>query len=294
MAGDDRVYKNFSADEMEAQYNPRLGRPDYEVTVMPDWFDRSERARADLEGRLDIAYGPSERQKIDLFTAERGAAPTLVYFHGGYWQRGEKAMYSFLAEPFVSHGVNVAIVGYDLCPAVTITEISMQARDAIAWMWRQAENLAIDRDRITVMGHSAGGHITGMMMGTDWPAIGGDLPGDLIKAGIPISPLNDLQPLLFTSINGGVRMDEAEAEAQSPMNNPPATNAPQLMVTGQSEPEEFQHQADLYVDAFATASRPIERYIVPGCDHFDEINALARDGSPFFQKALALILARKR
>ena len=289
MSGNEKIYRDFSADEIEAQYNLRAKRPDYETTVLPDWVERSVRARETLDGKIDLAYGPFERQKIDLFNAGKSNAPTLVYFHGGYWQRGEKAIYSFLAEPFARHGVNVAVVGYDLCPTVSITEISGQARSALAWIWRQADGLGISRDRLTVMGHSAGGHITGMVMGTDWTALSSDLPLDLVKAGIPVSPLNDLEPLRFTSLNDNVRMDAAEAEAESPINHPPVTDAPQLMVTGGRETAEFQRQADMYVEAFATASRPIERYVVPDCDHFDELNALADDGSPFFRKSLALI-----
>ncbi|MGI9435188.1 MAG: alpha/beta hydrolase fold domain-containing protein, partial [Geminicoccaceae bacterium] len=181
-----KVYNEFSADEIEAQYNLRAGRPDYETTVIPDWVERSVAAREKLGGRLDLAYGPSDRQKIDLFTTGKPEAPTLVYLHGGYWQRGEKAIYSFLAEPFISHGANVAIIGYDLCPSVSITAISAQIREALAWTWRQAGDLGIERERLTVMGHSAGGHLTGMMMGTDWTTLGSDLPPDLVKAGIPV------------------------------------------------------------------------------------------------------------
>ena len=284
-----KVYGAFTADEIEAQYNLRARRPDFETAVMPDWIERSKRVRKTLGGKLDLVYGGSERQKIDFFVAGSADAPTLVYFHGGYWQRGEKGLYSFLAPPFIGHGVNVAIVGYDLCPAVSITEISVQARDAVAWLWRHAGDLGFSRDQLTVMGHSAGGHVTGMIMGTDWTALGGDLPADLVKAGIPISPLNDLEPLRFTSINDDVRMDAAEAEAESPMNHPPATDAPQLMVTGGRETAEFQRQADMYVEAFRTPDRSIERYLVPDADHFDELNVLADDQSPFFEKSLALI-----
>lgn len=283
------IYHDFTADEIEAQYNLRARRPDFATAIIPDWVERSKRARATLDAKIDLAYGGSDRQRIDLFQAGTADAPTLVYFHGGYWQSGEKAIYSFLAEPFTEHSVNFAVVGYDLCPEISITEISAQARQALAWLWRQASDLGIKGERLTVMGHSAGGHITGMMMGTDWTMFADDLPSDLVKAGIPISPLNDLEPLRFTSLNNNVGMDDVEANAESPMNHPPTTNAPQLMVTGGRETAEFQRQADMYVEAFETASRPIERYVVPDCDHFDELNALVKIESPFFQKSMALI-----
>jgi arylformamidase len=281
--------KKYTYAEMDPQYNLRARRPDYDTKVVPDWMQRSEAYRAAAACQLDLAYGPGARERIDFFPAAAKGGPILVYFHGGYWQRGDKSVYSFLAEPFVKNGVSVALVNYDLCPTVRIAEISPQTRRAMAWIWRHAAELGGSRDKLYVMGHSAGGHITGMMMATDWPAFGADLPRDMVKGGIPVSGLFDLEPLRFSSINDGVRMDEAEAAAESPMNHPPATNAPQLVVCGGAETEEFHRQSDIYVAAFATSSRPVERYSVPDCDHFDELNELAKQDSVFFQKSLQLI-----
>lgn len=284
-------FGRFTPADMEAQYNLRLGRPDYETAVVPGWISRSEKSRATLDCEIGVSYGATAKQKLDIFRAAGSGRPTLVYFHGGYWQRGDKSVYSFLADAFVAAGVNVVLPGYDLCPAISMTGISQQAREAVSWVWRQAGELGFVADQITVMGHSAGGHITGMMMGTNWPVFASDLPADLIKAGIPVSPLNLLEPLRHCSIGDALHMDAAEAERESPMNNPPATNAPQLVVCGGTETEEFHRQSDMYVEAFATAARRVERYSVPGCDHFDELNALANPDHDFFRKSLALITA---
>jgi arylformamidase len=141
------------------------------------------------------------------------------------------------------------------------------------------------------MGHSAGGHITEMMMATDWPAFGADLPADLVKAGIPLSPLSWLEPVRRTqALNAGIRMDAAEAEAQSPMTqHPPVTDAPQMVAVGGAETAEFHRQARMYVEAYATPARPIDLYIVPDVDHFDELDVLADPESPFFRKTLAML-----
>lgn len=281
-------HSRFTLAEFDAQYNLRAGRPDYEETVIPGWLTASALARDTLDCRLDIRYGDGEKQKIDVFRCALQSAPTLVYFHGGYWQRGDKSIYSFIAAPFVETGVNVVIAGYDLCPDVTITRISEEAREAIAYIWRNASELGINAENISVMGHSAGGHITQMMMATDWPAFGADLPADLIKAGIPVSPLSYLEPVRLTeALNAGIRMDAAEAEAESPMtNHPPATNAPQLLVVGGAETDEFHRQARMYVDTYHSAKRQIDLYIVPDVDHFDELNVLVDSSSDFFKHTL--------
>lgn len=289
-----KIYGDFSAEELEAQYNLRRRRPDYDSTVIPGWVERSKLARRALNCITDIDYGSTSRQKVDIFRADNPQGPLLIYFHGGYWQRGDKSIYSFLAEPFVANGINVIIAGYELCPDVTISAISHQARKLLAWTWKNAAGLGLSAEHLTVMGHSAGGHITGMLMGTDWKNIDPSLPENFIKCAIPISPLNELEPLRFTSINDGVRMDAAEAASQSPMNNPPLTNMPQLVVCGSRETAEFHRQADIYVNAFGNQSRFIERYTVPACDHFDELNELADDWSDFFKKSLGFILQSQK
>jgi len=235
-------HKKFTPEEFESQYNLRLGRPDYEQTVIPQWLQRSEAAREKLQCTLDIRYGDGEKQMLDVFSCGNSEAPCLLYFHGGYWQRGDKSIYSFLAEPYVANGVNVIVVGYDLCPAVTLTQISEQARQAVAWVYNNADEFAINANNIIVMGHSAGGHITEMMMAT--------------------SPM---------------------------INHHPNTSAPQLVVVGGAETDEFHRQSQMYVDAFTTDQRQMEMYVVPGVDHFDELNILADADSEFFRKTLALM-----
>ena len=284
-------HKKFSAEDFDFQYNLRSKRPDYERTVIPEWIERSAKVRSNFSDTLDIQYGAGQKQQLDLFRVEKKDAPTLVYFHGGYWQRGDKSIYSFLAPSFNSENVNFITIGYDLCPAVTITEISAQAREALKFIWKNSDMLGINRNLLTVMGHSAGGHITQMMMGTNWPALSSDLPTDLIKAGVPISPLSLLEPVRLTEgLNAGIGMDAAEAKSESPMiNHPPCTDAPQLVVVGGAETEEFHRQANMYVDAFRTRDRLIEMYQVPGVDHFDELNTLAENSSEFFSKTIRLI-----
>ena len=85
----------FSRKQFDEQYNLRAGRPDYEVTVIPNWAKKSERVRQELNCSLDIRYGPGKNQNLDIFHCGDTNAPTLLYFHGGYWQRGNKSIYSF-------------------------------------------------------------------------------------------------------------------------------------------------------------------------------------------------------
>ena len=129
------------------------------------------------------------------------------------------------------------------------------------------------------------------MMATKWSNFDRRVPNDLIKAGIPISPLSYLEPVRLTgALNAGIQMDKLEAEGQSPMTkHAPVTNAPQLVAVGGSATTEFHRQAKMYVEAYNSSERIIEFFEVANVDHFDELNILENSQSTFFKKTISLI-----
>ena len=286
-----KFHEGNSPEWFDSEYNLRAGRPDYEETVIPNWIADSKSARDNLDCTLDVRYADGDKQKLDVFRCGDNKAPTLIWIHGGYWQRGDKSIYSFLATPFVNNGVNVIVVGYDLCPTVSMSRISEELREAIGFIWSNNKSLDINRDKICVMGHSAGGHLTQMMMATDWPARNPEFPVDIIKAGIPVSPLSYLEPVRLTlALNANLQMDAEEADLESPMtNHPPFTNAPQLVVVGGAETFEFHRQSQMYVNRYTSSKRQIDMYVVPGVDHFDELNVLVDTESLFYQKTCTML-----
>ena len=103
--------KFYSPQELERQYNVRDSRADYETKIVPDWIKRSAITRTNLKSTIDISYGKSEKQKLDFFSSADINSPTVIFFHGGYWQRGNKSVYSFLANSFVKNNINFLSVG---------------------------------------------------------------------------------------------------------------------------------------------------------------------------------------
>jgi arylformamidase len=268
---------------LEREYNVRKNRPDFEQ-IGKDWAARSAAFRDQAGGRLDLAYGPAPRERIDLFSAGRKGAPLLAYIHGGYWQRGDKSAYSFVAAPFLANGVDIAFINYNLCPNGSIPVITAQIRTAIVWLWRHAAALGLAPERFNLGGHSAGGHLTAMGLATDWPAIGSDLPRDLLKSGIPMSGLYDLDPLRETEINEAVGLDAATARDYSPLFKKPATLAPVLATLGGGETAQFHKQTDRLVEEWTKHGIRVERFAEPEVDHFDYVNRLADAKSALFGK----------
>lgn len=274
---------------LESQYNARAAVPEH-VDIQADWLRRSEQLRSSRDCRLDLAYGASEREKLDLFTAGTGNGPLHMFLHGGYWQRGDRRANHFVAEGLCTHGVNVAMVGYDLCPSVSLDAIVAQARAALAWLWRNAHALGFDAERIQVCGHSAGGHLAAMLMATQWPAQSADLPADLIHSGLAISGLYALEPLRHTSINEAVAMDAETAARNSPALLPGRGDAPLTAAVGGLESAGFHRQAETLAERWGERRAGVEVLDVPGTNHFTILEALAREGA-LLERALSLLEA---
>lgn len=292
------LYKGLDAKTLEAEYN-LINRRNRDVSIedfpilLERWIKRSADHR-DLKlshslARVDLPYGSGERKKLDYFYSGDAKGPLLIYIHGGYWQRGDKSMYSFVSEAFIKQGISVAVLNYNLTPSVRIGQIAPQIRKALAWCYQNANDLKFDRDQLHVTGHSTGGHLTAMMMATDWTFFDNRLPTDLVKTGIPISGVFELEPIVHTSLNEGPQMDIEEAIAESPMFIPLINNAPQLVVYGGGETSEFYRQSKDYADKFRSDERHMEVYEIPKDDHFAELERLVEEDGVLFKKMHSLI-----
>ena len=274
---------------LEKGYNVRLLVDDFDGLI-EKWSYRSEKFRGNVDSTLNCQYGSGEKDKLDIFRCGEPNAPLFVFVHGGYWQRGDKSIYSFVAESFVNSGIDVALIGYQLCPGASMTNIVEKIREAIVWIWNNAEDYLISKHRINVSGHSAGGHITGMMLATDWSMISNDIPKDIIKTGVPISGLYQLDPIRETTIADALGLDDQESLTLSPHFFEPQTEAPILVTLGGGETPEFFWQTDKFFHRWKDFKAPLDYFAEPDVDHFGVVERLADSKSQIFNKVKNFIL----
>jgi arylformamidase len=268
-------------------YNNRELVPDH-PQFFARWSETSARARSTMTCTLDIPYGAMPGERMDLFPARKGDGSCLMFIHGGYWRALDKKDHSFLAPAWVGAGVSLAVVNYDLCPKVTIGEIVQQMLRAGAWLWRHAEDYGMDQDRLYVGGHSAGGHLTAMLMSALWPTLDRGLPKDLFKGGLAISGLYDLRPIAQVDwLNRDLQLDEESALRLSPAFLPPATRAPLMTCVGGDESSEFHRQNALLGERWRGVLAG--DIAMPGRNHFSVLDGMAEPGSPLFAGARRLM-----
>jgi arylformamidase len=268
--------------DLEAEYNNRRRVPEHPQHA-ERWQAASTAYREAAAGaELDLVYGPKERNRYDLFPAAEGNAPLVVYIHGGYWQRGDRKDYSFLARELNAAGLDVALPSYTLCPAASVMDIIGELRACMAALWKRTGK------RPLVTGHSAGGHLTGAMVATEWSKVS-DVPPDLVRAGVPISGVFELEPLVATSINDLVGLDAASARVASPLLWPPPPRGCKVVAAvGGEESSEFLRQSRIVAEAWAKAGLETELLVVPGTNHFTVVDELARPGSALFGAVVRL------
>jgi len=265
--------KSEAAVDLEAEYNNRALVPDHPA-VMAMWRETAEAARA-AHPPKQIAYGPGEREVMDLFDAGPGA-PVAVFLHGGYWQALDKSWFSGLAPGFLTRGVSLAIPSYDLAPSVKLGRILGQVRAAVD-MIRARTGV-----RPVVFGHSAGGHMAACM-----------LSEGRASAAVAISGVFDLRPLIPTSLNRALDLDEREAAALSPVFWPvPNGSTPGGTildcVVGGDESAEFLRQSRMMADHWAANGVETRYEALAGLNHFTVLNPLFDPDSGLMRRIAGL------
>ena len=256
--------------DYEVEYNNRARVPEH-PSIFAGWAKDAAEYRERHPPRL-ISYGRGPRNITDLFPGD-GQGSIVVFIHGGYWQSLDGSFFSHLAGGLNTHGIGVAIPSYDLCPGVTVDDIIQQMRMATRELARLGQSLVVS-------GHSAGGHLAACMLATDWPAYDASLPRELIIAAYAISGLFDLGPLVETSINNALCLDQASARAASPLfwRAPPRGSLD--AVVGEKESAEYFRQSRTIADRWGAAGVATRFGTVANANHFTAIAPLADPDSP--------------
>jgi len=264
----DIVWRGMTRAQLDAAYNNSAAVANSAQTVAA-WAERSARLRAERPELLDLRYGPRERNRIDVFRCGAKGAPLFCFIHGGYWQRNAKEGFACMAEGPLAAGFDVALIGYTLCPEVTLTDIVAETRAATQWLRREGPRHGVAQGKLIVSGWSAGGHLTATAM---------DVPG--VDAGLAISGIFDVEPCRLNYLNEKINLTAAEAAAMSPLLHLPARSGPLAIAYGAAELPELQRQSRDYWQAWSAAGLPGKLIPLAGDDHFTVLEELMRpDGA---------------
>jgi arylformamidase len=257
------LYRGMDRTQLDVAYNNTAAVLE-RGAIVADWTARSVTVRHEYPGHLDLTYGDSPRERLDLFLAANPKVPTLTFVHGGYWQMNDKENFAFLAEGVLPLGINLAVVEYTLAPAARLDRIVAEVHRAVQWLAKHLGDYGADPSRLYVSGHSAGGHLTASTM---------TLP--VVRGGLAISGIYDLEPIRLNYLNEKLGLDQAEAERNSPLLHFPLMAGELVVAYGTNELPELCRQSIDYAQAWVDRSLSGRLLPVDGANHFTILETLA-------------------
>ena len=267
---------------LEAQYNNRALVPEHPA-IFERWRRDSASFRDSARCTLDVAYGSTLREKLDVFHASNPRG-TVIFIHGGYWRSLDKSDFSFVARPFVDAGLSVVAINYRLCPSVTVGDIVEDCRQAVAFILAKGAAHDLLVERVALVGHSAGGHLVAMQYATDWRARQCD--ATCIIGGMALSGVYDLEPLLDCSMNADLRLDHHTARLSSPIRLAPLLNEPLHLASGANESNAFREQSRMLAAAWPLICETPEE--IDGANHFTVVDRFVEPTNQSFLRVVQL------
>ena len=222
-----------------------------------------------------FAYGPTPIEGLDVYRTNKANAPVVIFVHGGAWRNGAAPEFTYLAEPFVHLGANFVVLdfinvdqaGGDLFPMVE------QVRRAVGWVYRNAEKFGGDRNRLHLVSHSSGSHLSGCTVTHDWAKDG--LPLDILKGATLSSGMYDLKPVRLSKRSKYVKFTDEMEQELSTVRHLDRLHTPLILSYGTYETPEFQRQTREFAAAVKAAGKPVELLVGEGFNHFEMLETLA-------------------
>jgi arylformamidase len=281
------VWLDMDQQDLDDAYDQLVYAPNRDH-ILKRCARNSELARERLGAPKRFAYGPTAIEALDVFTTRVPNAPVSVYVHGGAWRTGLALNYAYAAEMFVNAGAHQVVLDFNnvLETGGDLMVMAEQVRRAVAWVYRNAKSFGGDPERLHVCGHSSGGHLTGVLLTTDWQKDFG-LPPSLIKSGVCGSGLFDLKPVRLSKRSTYVKFtDEIEAKL-SPQRHIDRLVAPVAVIYGTLETPEFQRQSRDFAAAVEAAGKPVTLAVMESYNHFEVMEQLGNPYSLFGRVVLA-------
>jgi arylformamidase len=280
------VFLDYDQEELDAAYTQAAWASNQAALVERN-AQKSAATIARLGPARRLAYGPTEIEKLDLFTTRQPNAPINIYTHGGAWRAGRASDETYQAEMFVDAGAHFVILDFNnaLETRGDLMTMAQQVRRAVAWVYRNARSFGGDPDRLYVSGHSSGGHLTAVLLTTDWAGEFG-LPATLLRGGLCASGMYDLYPVSLSVRSNYVTFSPAVIDALSPMRQLTRLTAPVIVSHGTRETPEFQRQNREFAAALKSAGKLTEFILLDGYNHFEVHESLGNPYAPLGRAVL--------
>lgn len=286
MATATKVFLDYTQEELDNAFEQTLWAPNFEA-LRAQSNARCAALRQSFR-HFETSYGPSADETFEIFPTSAARAPVLLYVHGGRWRPQPDNAFVFFADTLVNAGAHFVAARFaTLDPKLPtrMPEMIAQLRRAVAWLARNAASFGGDPDRIHVIGHSSGGHLTSVLLTTPWEEHGA--PAHVLKSGVCVSGMYELRPVLLSARSAYVKLDAAEEDWLSAIRHLDRVRCPILVAYGDKESPEFQRQGREFAAALRRRELASKEIVLAGCNHFEGIRTMMDPASSLARAVLA-------
>ncbi|WP_444897257.1 alpha/beta hydrolase [Microbulbifer sp. SSSA005] len=267
--------------EYDDQFNLRKRHPFGRLHLLINEL-QSHLATQSLRSSLDISYGDSSGEKLDIFPAKSPNAPVFVFIHGGYFRALDKKQYRYIAKPFIEAGCTVALVNYDLAPAVSVKEIIEQNIKAFLWIYKNIDRWNGNPSNIVICGHSVGAFLVAKILEFEWtPEIRSSISGAIMLSG-----LYDLTKMRQSYLNESLRLSEDDVTNLSPIFGDIRCFTKAIVAVGDDETAEFIDQSKRYCGKLQQTKSSCEYLLLKNKNHYTVSRMLSSRNNDLMNKIL--------
>jgi acetyl esterase/lipase len=224
----------------------------------------------------NIAYGDDAQHRLDVYVPDQAAGlprALVVFWHGGRWRFGDKADYRFVGAALADAGYIAVVANYRHYPQVKMPGFMDDAARAALWAAAHAGEFGGDRQRLYLMGHSAGAHLAALVtLNAGYFAATGQ-PAPHIAGVIGLSGPYDFLPLLEADVQDMFGPPQIYAQSQ-PINFVRADAPPMLLVHGLDDDTARPKNSRNLATALSALGAPVTLKLYPKVSHADTVAAL--------------------
>jgi arylformamidase len=273
-----KVWLDMDQRELDDAYNQIKYAPNL-PQILKRYASNSDAMRRRIGEPRRESYGPTDIERLEIYSPKATNAPVHIHIHGGAWRQRPATEYAFPAEMLTKAGAHYILPDFVSVDETKgdMTPMVQQVRRAVAWTIKNAASFGGDPSRVFLSGFSSGSHLACVALLTDWLKEFG-LPDDVIKGAVLSSGLYDLKAVRLSARSKYITFTDEIEQEFSPQRHIARIRTPLVLAHGTYETPEFQRQTRDFAKALADAGKPCAFFINENYNHFEMMETF---GNPY-------------
>ena len=248
----------------------------------------------------DIPYADGgDQQKLDLYLPEKKGFTAVVFTYGGGWHTGSRKSVTPIGQKLQSLGYGCALLSHRLSPKDKFPAQIEDVAAGFAWVKRHIADKGGDSERVFLVGHSSGAHLS-LLLATDPKYLAKhklapqDIAGVVgLSTPVDLGPRKDGKGFGDALMGGrgadAFSRDTAVMKDASPISHISKDLPPVLLIVGERDFPMLEADAKEFVERAKEQKTTATSFVTKGRDHMGVVRALLDEKSDVSEKVRAFL-----